>query len=116
MSATNPFMWGLSPYGNLGQTGNPLGTPQLGGQSSYLLQQPLQQIYQVLQMLPHQLQQIQQLEYIQQQQLQQLIQIVVQQVQQSQQSLGQMTGAGGFAVTPWGITPQPFGAQPAQVM
>jgi hypothetical protein len=100
--------WGLSPYA----------------------QQPLQQVHQLLQIIPQQLQAVQQLEYLQQQQIQQLLQIVpaqlmqlqqlvqvaLQQIQQAQQPLGQMAGAGGFAMTPWGITPQVFGAQPAQVM
>jgi hypothetical protein len=106
--------WGLSPYGTQGQGITPAA---------------LQQIYQLLQIVPQQLQALQHLEYLQQQQLQQLLQIVpaqlgqlqqliqaVLQVQQAQQPLGQMAGAGGFAMTPWGITPQGFGAQPAQVM
>src|SRR5262249_14896616 len=124
MSATPPPTWGLSPYGN------PTGTPSLSGPSAYSMQ-PQQQIHQVLQIVPQQLQQIHQLLYPQKQQLQQLIQIVpvqlaqlqqlihvvAQQLQQIQQPLGQVAGAGGgFAVTPWGLTPQPFGAQSAQVM
>jgi ABC-type transporter Mla subunit MlaD len=90
---------------------------------------PLQQVHQLLQSVPQQLQALQQLEYIQQQQLQQLLQIVpaqlaqlqqliqaaLAQLQQSGQPLGQMAGA-GFAVSPWGITPQFYGAQPGQVM
>jgi hypothetical protein len=114
LSATTPLTWGLSPYGSLGQGMNPIGMPSFAGPTAYSQQLP-QHIYQLLQSLPQQLQQIQQLEYIQQQQVQQLIQLVAQQLQQTQQ-LGQVVGAGGFAVTPWGITPQPFGAQPAQVM
>jgi len=120
--------WGLSPYGTVGQGTNPIGSPSFAGQA-YAQQQP-QQIYQLLQTLPQQIQQIQHLQYVQHQQLQQLtqfvpaqlaqlqqlIQIVAQQLQQTQQPLGQVAGAGGFAVTPWGITPQPFGSQPAQVM
>ena len=120
-------MAGLSPYGILGQGINPIGIPSLASQTAYSTH-PLQQVSQLLQAVPHQLQQIQQLQYVQQQQLQQLIQfvpaqlvqlqqliqIVAQQLQQTQQPLGQ--AGGGFAVTPWGITPQPFGAQPAQVM
>ena len=125
MSATTPMTWGLSQPG-LGI--NPIGIPSLSGQSAYTMQP--QQIHQLLQFLPQQLQQIQQLQYVQQQQLQQLIQyvpaqlvqlqqliqIVAQQLQQTQQPLGQVAGAGGFGVTPWGITPQLFGANPAQVM
>ena len=126
MSATTPMTWGLAQPG-LGI--NPIGIPSLSGQSAYTMQPP-QQIHQLLQFLPQQLQQIQQLQYVQQQQLQQLIQyvpaqlvqlqqliqIVAQQLQQTQQPFGQVAGAGGFGVTPWGITPQPFGPNPAQVM
>jgi hypothetical protein len=112
MSATTPLTWGLSPYGTLGQNINPIGTSPLAGQTPYSFQ-PMQQIHQLLQIVPQQLQQIQQLQYVQQQQLQQLTQLVVQQLQQAQQSIGQ---GGGYSVTPWGITPQPFGASPAQVM
>ena len=100
------------------------------------LQQALPQIFQLLQAVPFQVQQLQQLEFAQQQQLQQLQQILqiipvqlaqlqqliqhvplqlqhLQQTGQLQQPFGQ-TGFGGF--TPWGITPQAFGAQPGQVM
>ena len=112
MSVTPPLTWGLT---SSGAGINPIGIPSLTGQSAYALQ-PQHQIYQLLQILPQQLQQIQQLQYVQHQQLQQLIQIVAQQVQQTQQPLGQVAGAGGFGVSPWGITPQPFGANPAQVM
>src|SRR5262245_18665231 len=125
MSATTPMTWGLSQPG-LGI--NPIGIPSLSGQSAYTMQP--QQIHQLLQFLPQQAQHIQQLKYVQDQhikqliqylpaqlvQLQQLIQIVAQQLQQTQQPLGQVAGAGGFGVTPWGITPQLFGANPAQVM
>jgi hypothetical protein len=121
-------MAGLSPYGILGQGINPIGLPSIAGQTAYGIH-PQQQVSQLLQILPQQLQQIQQLQYLQQQQLQQLIQlvpaqlvqlqqliqIVAQQLQQTQQPLGQVAGS-GFAMTPWGITPQPFGPQPAQVM
>jgi len=112
MSVTPPLTWGLT---SSGAGINPIGIPSLTGQSAYALQ-PQHQIYQLLQILPQQLQQIQQMQYVQQQQLQQLTQIVVQQVQQTHQPLGQVAGAGGFGVTPWGITPQPFGGLPAQVM
>jgi hypothetical protein len=117
---STPMTSGLSPYGTLGQGINPIGISSLQG--SYLPQQTHQLLHQ-------QLQQIQQLQYVQQQQLQQLIQfvpaqlvqlqqliqIVAQQLQQIQQPLGQGAGA-GYAVTPWGITPQAFGAQSGQVM
>ncbi len=108
-SATTPLTpWGLSPYSTL----------------------PVQQIHQLLQSVPQQLQVLQQLEYIQQQQLQQLLQIVpaqlaqvqqllqvaLQQLQQTGQPYGQMAGAGALAVSPWGISPQFYGAQPAQIM
>ena len=106
---------GLSPYGTIGQGINPIGLSPFAGQSPYTMH-PQHQIAQLLQVVPQQLQQIQQLQYVQQQQLQQLIQVVAQQLLQTQQPLGQIPGAGGFAVTPWGITPQPFGTQPAQVM
>jgi hypothetical protein len=70
----------------------------------YLQQQQIQQLQQVLQIIPGQLAQVHQ-----------VIQVALQQIQQ--QSLGQPTGAGGFAVTPqWGVAPQIFGAQQGQVM
>jgi hypothetical protein len=108
--------WGLSPYGIQNQ--------------GIVPQHPLQQVHQLLQIIPQQLQALQQLELLQQQQIQQLLQIVpaqlvqlqqlvqvaLQQIQQTQQPLGQMAGAGGYTMTPWGITPQVFGGQPAQVM
>ena len=120
-------MAGIVGYGSPFTTA----TPPISslGLSPYA-QQPLQQVHQLLQIIPQQLQALQQLEYLQQQQIQQLLQIVpaqlvqlqqlvqlaLQHMQQAQQPLGQMAGAGGFAMTPWGITPQAFGAQPAQVM
>ena len=121
--------WGLSPYGIQNQGIAPGALQATAGLSSYA-QQPLQQVHQLLQIIPQQLQALQQLEYLQQQQIQQLLQIVpaqlmqlqqlvqvaLQQIQQTQQPLGQITGAGGYAMTPWGITPQVFGGQPAQVM
>ena len=126
MSASTPLTWGLAQSG---PGISPIGIPSLSGQSGYTMQ-PQHQIHQLLQSLPQQLQQIQQLQYVQQQQLQQLIQyvpaqliqlqqliqIVAQQLQQTQQPLGQVAVAGGFGVTPWGITPQPFATNPAQVM
>jgi UDP-galactopyranose mutase len=128
-TATSPISsLGLSPYGIQNQSI----TPALQGPTglSPYAQHPLQQVHQLLQIIPQQLQALQQLEYLQQQQIQQLLQVVpaqlmqlqqlvqlaLQQIQQAQQPLGQMAGAGGFAMTPWGITPQVFGAQPAQVM
>ena len=126
MSASTPLTWGLAQSG---PGISPIGIPSLSGQSGYTMQ-PQHQIHQLLQSLPQQLQQIQQLQYVQQQQLQQLIQfvpsqlvqlqqliqIVAQQLQQIQQPLGQGASAAGYAVTPWGITPQAFGAQSGQVM
>jgi len=107
--------WAFSPYGIQGQGQHPL----------------QQQIYQLLQIVPQQLQALQQLGYQQQQQLQQLaqivpgqlaqlqqlIQVVLQQFQQTQQPLGQIAGLGSYGVAaPWGVTPQLFGNQPAQIM
>ena len=81
--------------------------------------------------MPQQLQALQQLGYLQQQQLQQLaqivpaqlaqlqqlIQVVLQQFQQPQQPLGQIAGLGSYGLaTPWGMTSQLFGNQPAQIM
>ena len=129
-SATTPLTpWGLSPYGVLGQGIVPTALQSLAGQSPYSTL-PLQQVHQLLQSVPQQLQALQQLEYIQQQQLQQLlqivpaqlaqlqqlIQVVLLQLQQAGQPLAQVAGAGGFAVSPWGISPQFYGAQPAQIM
>jgi UDP-galactopyranose mutase len=128
-TGTTPITsWGLSPYGIQNQGIAPL-LQSIAGLSPYA-QQPLQQVHQLLQIIPQQLQALQQLELLQQQQIQQLLQIVpaqlmqlqqlvqvaLQQIQQTQQPLGQMAGTGGYAMTPWGITPQGFGAQPAQVM
>jgi UDP-galactopyranose mutase len=128
-TANSPITsWGLSPYGIQNQGIAPA-LQSITGLSPYA-QQPLQQVHQLLQIIPQQLQALQQLDYLQQQQIQQLLQIVpaqlmqlqqlvqvaLQQIQQTQQPLGQVAGAGGFAMTPWGITPQVFGAQPAQVM
>jgi len=116
-----------SPYGQ------PLTT--IGASNSGLPVNPFmlqQQLLQLLQTLPQQLQHLQQMGYLQQQQIQQLqqvlqiipaqlaqvhqvIQVALQQIQQ--QSLGQLTGAGGFAVSPpWGVASQIFGAQQGQVM
>jgi len=124
---TTPFQ---TPYGQPG-----IGQPGIGG-SSQLLQQVLPQIVQILQTLPVQIQQVlqlqqiqlQQLQQLQQivqqvipaqlQQLQQLIQYVPQQIQQLQQTAQpiQPFGLGGFTPpSPWGVTPQAFGAQ-AHVM
>jgi hypothetical protein len=129
-TATTPIAsLGLSPYGIQNQGIGTAALQGLTGQSLYA-QQPLQQVAQLLQIIPQQLQALQQLESLQQQQIQQLLQVVpaqlmqlhqlvqvaLQQIQQTQQPLGQMGGGGGFAMTPWGITPQVFGAQPAQVM
>jgi hypothetical protein len=128
----NPFAWQ--------QYGQSLGTTPLASLSvsPYNLQQALPQIFQLLQTVPFQVQQVQQLQFAQQQQLQQLQQILqvipvqlaqlqqliqhvpqqlqhLQQLSQLQQPIGgQISGLGGF--TPWGITPQVFGAQPGHVM
>jgi hypothetical protein len=122
---TNPFaqqqLFGQSPI-------NPLQGLGIGGLQ---LQQVLPQIVQLLQTVPQQVQQVQQLQQIQLQQLQQvqqILQYIPQQLQQLQQliqyvpqQIHQLTsqqqqpfGLGGF--TPWGITPQTFGAQPGHVM
>jgi hypothetical protein len=127
VSSKEEDMAGTFGYGSPFTTGTTPITPW--GLSPYA-QQPLQQVHQLLQIIPQQLQALQQLELLQQQQIQQLLQIVpaqlmqlqqlvqvaLQQIQQTQQPLGQMAGAGGYAMTPWGITPQVFGGQPAQVM
>jgi hypothetical protein len=106
-------MLGTSPYGAQAFS-SPFNTPPLYGQ-------PLQQLVQILQAIPQQLQQLQQLQYIQSQQLQQLqllIQFVPQHIQQLQhQSFGQLHASGGFPTTsPWGLSSQVFGAQPAHLM
>jgi len=123
--------WALSPYGIQGQGIGPTALQSFGGQSPYSLHPLQQQLYQLLQIVPQQLQTLQQLEYVQQQQLQQLAQIipvqlaqlqqlvhaVLQQLPQTQQPLGQFSGIGSYGMaSPWGMTPQPFGNQPAQVM
>jgi small-conductance mechanosensitive channel len=126
----NPFAWQQLHGQSLGTT--PLASLSV---NPYNLQQALPQIFQLLQAVPHQVQQLQQLEFAQQQQLQQLQQIlqvipvqlaqlqqliqhVPQQLQQlsqlQQQPFGQISGLGG--VSPWGITPQGFGAQPGHIM
>jgi hypothetical protein len=124
--------WGINPYLTQGAgtispfTTSPFGPQQFGPPGlgsiggTQNLQQILPQIVQLLQTVPqqlHQLQQILQIVPAQLQQLQQLIQYVPQQIQHlqqtSQQPFGQ-TGLGGFS--PWGITPQGFGAQSGQVM
>jgi hypothetical protein len=128
----------INPFA-LQQYGQSLGTTPLASLSvnPYNLQQALPQIFQLLQAVPFQVQQLQQLEFAQQQQLQQLQQILqiipaqlaqlqqliqhvpqqlqhLQQTSQLQQPFGQVSGLGGFS--PWGITPQTFGAQPGHVM
>jgi len=128
----NPFAW--QQYGqSLGST--PLASLSL---NPYNLQQALPQIVQLLQTVPFQVQQLQQLEFAQQQQLQQLQQILqvipiqlaqlqqliqhvpqqlqhLQQHSQLQQPFGQISGIGG-GISPWGVGPQAFGAQPGHVM
>lgn len=126
---TTPLNPGALSFGLQGQTIAPTVLQSLAGPSPYATL-PIQQVFQLLQSVPQQLQALQQLQYIQHQQLQQLAQIVpaqlaqlqqliqaaLQQIQLTQQPFGQVAGAGGFAVSPWGITPQIYGAQPAQVM
>jgi len=131
--------WGLSPSSGVGI--NPFAAQQFSGQSPFqqtstglspYAQQPLQQLQQLLQIAPQQLQHLLQAGYLQQQQLQhlaqiiqlipaqlaqlqQLIQVSPQHMQQTQQPFTQLAGAaGGF--TPWGVSPQLFGAQPSYVM
>lgn len=138
LGLTTPMTYPISPLTQGGPLAlqSPYGQPLTIGASNsglpvnpFILQQQLQQL---LQTLPQQLQHLQQMGYLQQQQIQQLqqvlqiipgqlaqvhqvIQVALQQIQQ--QSLGQPTGAGGFAVTPqWGVAPQIFGAQQGQVM
>jgi hypothetical protein len=104
-------MVGTSLYGT--PIGSPFNSPQLFGQP------PLQQLFQILQVIPQHLQQLQQLQYIQSQQLQQLqqlIQLVPQQLQQLHQPFGQLHATSGFPTSPWGLSPQAFGAQPAHLM
>jgi len=139
-----PF--GIQGLGATGVNINPFALQQLHGQSlgttplsslsvnPYNLQQALPQIFQLLQAVPFQVQQLQQLEFAQQQQLQQLQQILqiipvqlaqlqqliqhvpqqLQQLTQQHQPFGQISGLGGFS--PWGMTPQTFGAQSGHVM
>jgi hypothetical protein len=133
----NPFAW--QQYSQtLGST--PLASLSVNPSN---LQQALPQILQLLQAVPVQVQQLQQLEFAQQQllqqlqqilqvipvqlaQLQQLIQHAPQQlqhlqpqqppfgqIQPQQQPFGQI-GLGG--ISPWGITPQAFGAQSGHIM
>jgi uncharacterized membrane protein YccC len=109
-------MLGTSLYGT--PIGSPFNSPQLFGQQ----QQPLQQLFQILQAIPQQLQQLQQLQYIQSQQLQQLQQLIqfvpqqLQQLQQVHQPFGQLHASGFPTASPWGLSPQAFGAQPAHLM
>ena len=137
--------WGVSPLGHQGLGVNPYAfqqytqnQPLLGAQLSSVGipasgLQPLQQILSLLQIVPQQVQHLQQLVSVQLQalqqlqqsiqvlpgyvqQLHQLIQFVPQQLQQPS-VLGQSAGAGSFpATSPWGIGPQPFGAQPTHLM
>ena len=125
--------WGLPHQSAIGI--NPLAAQQLYGQSPISIAStafsptpvpPLQQLHQILQIVPQQLQHLLQLQYLQQQQLQQLQQVVqlisapLQQLQQHAQYIQQaqpLIGAGGApGVTPWGVSPQIFGAQPSYVM
>jgi hypothetical protein len=137
--------WGVSPLGYPGLGVNPYAFQQYT-QNQPLVSaqlssvgipvsglQPLPQILSLLQTVPQQVQHLQQLVSVQLQalqqlqqtiqllpgqlqQLQQLIQFVPQQLQQPS-ALGQSAGAGSFpATSPWGIGPQPFGAQPSHVM
>lgn len=118
----------LSPFGfsPSGVNVNPFVTSSPGSFFSPYGAQSGSQILQLLQVVPQHVHQLLQLTYFQQQQLHQLQQIVqlipahliqLQQQIQSQQPFGQMgggTGAGGLS--PWGISPQIFGAQPGYVM
>jgi len=131
---TNPVQQvpgGISPYGTQGLSINPFafqGHPSLNPFSSSPIGsaygvQPLQQVFQLLQVVPQQLQQLEQLQLQQLQQLQQLAQLIPAQIGQLQQLIqiasrqGQQPGLGSYASTsPWGISPQIFGAQPGHVM
>lgn len=115
----NPF--GFSPSGiNV----NPFVTSSPGTFFSPYGAQSGSQVLHLLQVLPQHVQQLLQLTYFQQQQLHQLQQIVqlipaqiVQLQQQSQQPFGQIGGqVGAGGLSPWGISPQIFGAQPGYVM
>jgi len=137
----NPFVypaqfspWGVSPLGHAGLGVNPYtfqqytqNQPPISAQLSSVGipasgVQPLQQILSLLQVVPQQVQHLQQLVSVQLQaiqQLQQTIQLLPGQLQQLQQpsAFGQSAGAGSLPPTsPWGIGPQPFGAQPGHVM
>jgi len=139
LGLTTPMTYPISPLTQGGPLAlqSPYGQPltTIGASNSGLPVNPFmqqQQLLQLLQTLPQQLQHLQQMGYLQQQQIQQLqqvlqiipaqlaqvhqvIQVALQQIQQ--QSLGQLTGAGGFAVSPpWGVASQIFGAQQGQVM
>ncbi|HJZ77744.1 MAG TPA: hypothetical protein VKE51_38715 [Vicinamibacterales bacterium] len=140
-----PIPFGLSQSGAMGTnpfaTTQPFG--QSYGQSPFAQppnpSQYVQQILQLIQTVPQQVQHLLHLEYLQQHQLQQLQQIVQlipaqlaqlqqliqstpqqlqqfpQQLQQfQQQPFGQIAGPAGY--TPWGVSPQAFGAQPGYVM
>jgi hypothetical protein len=136
---TNPVQqvpWGNSPYGSQGLSINPFalqGQPFQNPLSSSPIgsgygAQPLQQVLQLLQVVPQQLQQLEQLQLQQLQQIQQLAQVIPAQIgqlqqliqvasRQGQQPLGQTPGLGSYGLTsPWGISPQIFGAQSGQVM
>ncbi len=82
--------------------------------------QELQQLQQIVQLLPAQLQQLQQLLQFVPQQLQQLQQPQFPQpwqFQQPSQFQQPFTQGSAFAgAGPWGVNPQPFGAQPSHVM
>lgn len=137
----NPFVhpaqfspWGVSPLGypELGVNpyafqqytqNQPLVSAQLSSVGIPVSRlQPLPQILSLLQTVPQQVQHLQQLVSVQLQalqQLQQTIQLLPGQLQQLHQpsAFGQSAGAGSFpATSPWGIGPQPFGAQPSHVM
>jgi hypothetical protein len=134
-----PVPWGISPYGTQGLSINPFalqGQPFLNSLSSSPIggaygAQPLQQVLQLLQVVPQQLQQLEQLQLHQLQQIQQLVQLIPAQIahlQQLQQLIQlasrqgqqpspfqQPPGLGSYA-SPWGVSPQIFGAQPGHVM
>jgi hypothetical protein len=128
---------GINPFALQQLQGHSIASTPLASLSlnPYNVQQALPQIFQLLQTVPYQVQQLQQLGFAQQQQLQQLQQIlqiipaqlgqlqqliqhVPQQFQQFQQSpFQQPFGPSPFAgVSPWGIQPQTFSAQPGHVM
>jgi hypothetical protein len=134
--APSQIPWGLSPSSAVSV--NPLAAQQLYGQSPFAAStipnpygsHPIQQVQQLLQIVPQQLQHLLQLQYLQQHQLQQLhqilqlipaqlqqlVQFVPQHIQQAQ-PFAQFAGAPGLqGPTPWGVSPQIFGAQPNYVM